>query len=659
MRSGKNSSRRGKRKLLKWGIPSIVLVLLIVLAVLYFSGQTSAVSYQYSPGECFVYQVYYESVSSANFKVLFEDSRLNRENKQFVQSGLTQSFQTHLQGKLVTTVLAQEKQDFILSFRLISPKLSFKVNDKDAPLQAEIIKTALGIDIFAKANLQGKILSVCFDPDIDKLSQNFACALLSESQFVLPEKQKTAKQQWKTKEEDPNGFYIALYKLLPKAEKIDPNFRVYVKTKEMYLVKETKIKGSQQEIATTVKPEGNMRTVFNIHEGYLYSLNGSEKQKIIMAGKEVAQAENIFKLKFLRKESLSPEEILEIKNAYYEQRKISPVASLSTSISKDERERVIQRTELGKETIKSLLMKLKKAESEGRKHDTSLYLKFKALIYLHPEKCESLEKHLISVSPDSLAMKVISNALGSVGHSQAQKALAKAIYERAEDFPFVLVCIQNLALVNMPTLDAENTLIDFAVNSKDSHIRTSSLLGLGNMARNLSRFSPERSEKLIDWLIKLVQNSNSTDRIRVVLLALGNSGAIQALPVFIRLSSSKESSLRSAAVSGLRWIDSEEVDRILSEFLTLDPEPSVRRAAVFALKFRKITSATYNAQKEAFLHDKSILVRLSVMKNLWEVHNNYPEVLDLIKKAAKSDPSKEVRKAASDILSDYQENNIK
>jgi hypothetical protein len=66
-----------------------------------------------------------------------------------------------------------------------------------------------------------------------------------------------------------------------------------------------------------------------------------------------------------------------------------------------------------------------------------------------------------------------------------------------------------------------------------------------------------------------------------------------------------------------------------------------------------MTAATFAAQKQAFLKDKSDNVRLAALRNLWQAHQAFPEVRRLVKQAALKDPSKEVRKAAAEIVSTF------
>ena len=110
--------------------------------------------------------------------------------------------------------------------------------------------------------------------------------------------------------------------------------------------------------------------------------------------------------------------------------------------------------------------------------------------------------------------------------------------------------------------------------------------------------------------------------------------------------------MRAVSAAGLRWIESPKADKLLAKTLISDPDSYVRKEAAYAMSFRKLVSETFKAQKRALLEDKSMLVRLSVLNNFAKDYKEFPEILDLIRKAAEDDSSEEVRNAAKDILKD-------
>jgi hypothetical protein len=63
-----------------------------------------------------------------------------------------------------------------------------------------------------------------------------------------------------------------------------------------------------------------------------------------------------------------------------------------------------------------------------------------------------------------------------------------------------------------------------------------------------------------------------------------------------------------------------------------------------------MSASNYEAQKGALLKDDDAEVRIAALRNLWSEREAFPEVAELLKRAANEDASKTVRDAASAII---------
>jgi len=617
-----------------------------------------ALAYRHIPGKRLVYRLDYLSSSVSDLQVLFEGTDSPGKSGEVVQSGLSQSFNTTVQGQLAITVLDRKADRVLTAYRLLRPQVTLVANGQEALSQAETIRAALSQAILAEVNSQGRVLSLRFDPATDNFSQNFARSLLALTQFVLPDPQPTGAHQWEVQEEDPNGQYFARYEaeFLSREQgsgESRTGLKTFRKTKLRYLTPHQKTRPGKLQVSTTIKPEGSLVAQFDVSAGHLYSFRGTEGQIIMMAGKTVARAQTTLHLEFLRKETLTAEELTAMRTASVARNMVARAVPLSATISKQEREAIIQRSELGQETLESLAAHLAKTQAEGKRRDTRLYLKFKALVYLHPETSSSLGKLLYTAHPQSLTMRILVDALSAAGHPQAQEALVNVIHARPNDSPALLTLVKGLGSVGSPTMLSEKTLRDLAANAPDWDVATTAQLALGTMARNLADTSPERTNKIVEWVVSEINSSTSEDRTRLFLLVLGNAGSIQVLPTITRFVGDPSPAVRSTAVLALRWIQSSKADLLLTKALSSDPDPAVRLEATFALSFREPTPTTFQAQKRAFLRDEAVMVRLAALENLWNVHKSFPEVRGLVKQSATSDPSEEVRNAAAEIMAMY------
>jgi HEAT repeat protein len=133
-------------------------------------------------------------------------------------------------------------------------------------------------------------------------------------------------------------------------------------------------------------------------------------------------------------------------------------------------------------------------------------------------------------------------------------------------------------------------------------------------------------------------------------MALGNAGSARALPVIARFIAHPSPLLRASAAAALRWIDAAPVDGWLVRCLVSDPDATVRQEAAAALGFREPTAETIAAQQRAFRAEPVDGIRLAILSNLGRARRAFPELQEFIRKAAASDGSTNVRKAAASLV---------
>src|SRR5581483_10192583 len=304
----------------------------------------------------------------------------------------------------------------------------------------------------------------------------------------------------------------------------------------------------------------------------------------------------------------------------------------------EESERNIERTELGNDNLETLLSGLEKLEStSGDKDETSIYLKLKALIYLHPESCATLGQTLAKANAKSLTMRVLTGALGAVGNSEAQAALVTAIKARPTDWPALSMLIPALNQASIPTPVAEAAIRELASQSQNPEIASTAQLTLGAMARNLSNTSPGRAANIVDSLVNQINSSTSPDTTRQLLLALGNAGSVKAYSTIARFTTDSLPGVRAAATAALRFINTDQAEKQLIKILGSDSDPSVRLEAANAFGYRQVNASSFAAQRQAFATDKDDKVRLSLLNNLWNVRRAFPEARKLVQEAAAKD----------------------
>ncbi len=461
-------------------------------------------AYRFVVGQRLVYKLDYRNLANSDLRVLFGDLKdgNNSQNNSnpSVNATFVNDFNNQVQGNLVITVLEQKGDRIFVSYNFSNPVVKITANGQQVTEQAQLIQTDLSREIFATLDAQGKVLTVRFDPNTSDIAQNFARTLLASIQFVTAKTQissgELSSNEWTTQEEDPNGEYIARYQT---------QLGKYQKSKVRYLQPESPKKPDNARIIPIITPKGELIAKFDSSAGHLLTLTGKESQSFDISGKNVGSTETTLSLNYLNQSKLNSTEITALRNASAAREKLAPAIPLSYTPSSGEVEAKIQRRELGDATLETLLAELEKAEkSPNNQNNTPLYLKFKALIYLHPEVCASLSERLTKSNANSLTMQMLTGALSAVGHEQAQAALVNVIKARSQDWQTLASLIPSLASVTSPTPQAENIISNLAFKSKDNRIASTAQLALGAMARNLTqnKNTSERANKIIDLFVE-------------------------------------------------------------------------------------------------------------------------------------------------------------
>jgi HEAT repeat protein len=626
------------------------------------AAESPSLRYHFISGERLIYRLNYASASESDFRALFEDKNETAAESQAGPLGLVQSFNTTVRGEFTISVVHVNAENITVAYSLRNCAINLVANGENDQTDADAIRKDLSRDVFAVVDLDGKVISVRFNPATKKLSQSFARAIIAATQFVFSSDQPSM-GQWEVREDDPNGEYVAKYERLghgPSNANAPSSLVTFEKTITRYLQAITRATPTDFKVTTTISPGGSLTGTFDPKAGRLIALNGAQTQTIDVAGKTIAHSQSTVKFDFVGAERLDRARLITMREASAQSERLVHATPLSASMSEKDGEASIERTELATDSLQSLLTDLSSLESStGEKNETPIYLKFKALIYLHPESSATLGQILATADAKSLTMRVLTGALSAAGNPPAQSALVGAIKARSTDWPALSMLIPALADASSPTRVAEDAIRDLAFQSPNADITSTAQLALGAIARSLSETSPERATRIVNSLIKQIESSSSADTTRQLLLALGNAGSSNAYSTIAKFATDPSPALRAAAASALRWIVSDGADEQLIKALTSDAEASVRLEAAAALGFRQMTDATFAAEKLAFSTDKDEKVRLALLSNLWKAHQAFPEVRKLIKDAATNDASQDVRKAAADIVAMDADNRIK
>jgi HEAT repeat protein len=624
------------------------------------ASSSTPLQYRFLPGERRVYRLSYTNSAESDFRALFAGQAGAGDQGsgaagQDAAGGLTHAFRTRVEGEWVATILESSSKEVRIAIHLSRPAVRLWADGQEAQAQAKTVGEELSRDMLVVADRQGRVRSVQFDPALGDLSQNYARTLLSLLQCVLPGQPAASLSRWTAQEEDPNGQYIAQYQR-EKGRPGDSGAAQTVRKRKLrYLQPRRRLQATNEEVRPTVLPAGAFVARIDPQNVGLLSLNGSETQKMVIRGTKVGHSATNLRLQCVSQAKVEAAELAALRQAITVRAASTVAQRLSAAQSGEENEAAIQRQELGDATLESLLTGLAKLEVEAAAHPdqpplaTPLYLKLKALVYLHPESCQRLGKLLADSDPSSATATLLTGVMGAVGHAQAQAALVDAIRARSRDAAALTQLIPALTSVQQPTLPAEATMRWAMASAPTRDLRVMAELALGTMARNLAESESARAARIVDEIIRKLRATSGKEETRLRLMALGNAGSARALPMLDRFAADPSPMLRASAIAALRWIDIPQVDARLTRALQSDPDTTVRGEAAGALGFREPTKATIAAQQRAFRTERVESVRLAILSNLGSVQGEFPEIRKLIQTTAAQDASPNVRKAAASL----------
>jgi HEAT repeat protein len=455
-------------------------------------------------------------------------------------------------------------------------------------------------------------------------------------------------------EEDPNGCYLAQYQRVPARDPVTKgrpaSETVFRKTKLKYLASaNSKIRSDVYEVMPSITTNASYTGGFDLREGRLIYLKGTETQRFAVAGHDVGQSKTSLRSDFIKSEKIAPTELQSLRLAGAD-RQARGGNSLSARQTSPATEIAFQQKYLGDATLASLLAALDRSGSTEGESDTQLYLKVRALIYLQPEMSQELGRLLQAGDAPTHRTATLISALGAVGHAEAQAALISAIKARIRDEEMLERLFVALDKCDSPSESTEEALRELMRNNASESIGAAAAQALGGVARKLGRTFPERASSVIDLLIEHLAASTSKDRTNVALLALAATGSERTLSIVAPFLHAQEPDIRATAVAALRSYDAGDADALLLQVLESDPDASVRLESASALTERAITDKSFDAQRKLFATEKDTYVRLALVNNLWQVRSTFPRVLEILKRAGQQDPSKEVQQAVRTLL---------
>ncbi|OJH36469.1 HEAT repeat domain-containing protein [Cystobacter ferrugineus] len=495
---------------------------------------------------------------------------------------------------------------------------------------------------YVELGADGKVRSIHFDPRMSPLGQNLVRDMLSlrSMHLSLPARDGAS---WTSDEEDFNGRYSAPYTLAFPEEglaRVTKGPRTYAATGASKLTK----------VAPLVRslPSTGGEWVLELDTHQPRSLRSHVEVELVASSRVIGRSLSHLELTPPEQAVVATVDVRQLQESFQARtaRGVRPgdLAARDADARIEER---IQREELGSDTWSSLLEKAGEASPDRAR----LFLKFKALFLLHPETCRDASALLaMSDGPHDTTFQLVAGALVSAGTPEAQHALVAAIDATRDRTPHQRTLSGLLGTLSHPNEDAESVLHSLVKGHAQAEVRDTARLALGNVARSLQGQEPQRAERLIQDSVAYARSAESQPERILALQALGNTGATQGLEVIEQTVRDPDVSLRRTGASALRFIETEQAERLLLELVTRDASESVRGEAVSALSFRTLSAGTVAELLQRVRQDPSESVRQLLVKVLADEAPRHAGVLSTLEEVSRTDASAAVRKLATLVL---------
>jgi hypothetical protein len=566
----------------------------------------------------------------------------------------------HLKGRLELHRLDFPDPRGSLALRFLEPVLEIRGRGGRLLETEASLSKDMGHWVYISLDDRGRFLGFLPEARTSSTTQAFLRGLLPRFQVARPEGG-NPEAPWEVEEQDDSGPFLARYELqaergesgclkVQKSKKTAPEAARGFETKGSPRI--SRLRSTRAIPAVNSEASSRWDLCLDPATWLPVHLEQAETVTMKMGNRLLSRSESTFRLSLQGTQPLARDSQSTLLKELQQRSATGRVLALpAPDPSPDAVWAAGHRGALGTATLQSLLEELDRQRLAGRTDSTELVLKFRALASLQPMTCMALGKILIEAPVDSLAFRVLSKALAEARNPEAQAALAELVRARTEDEKALLRLVPVAGLLPSPTQDMEMALLHVASRATSWMLRSATQLALGNMARQLLTSAPKRSDRIVAGCLANVSEASHAQDLSLALMAVGNSGNPTALPFIRRHLSHASLEVRAVALAALRFQECDEADTLLAAALRTSSQWEERLEAAKALSFRVPTLATLAAQKTVLGEPGNDEVRRAILKSLWGVREQFPEVPALVM-TLRTDKSRTIRETVEQLLKD-------
>jgi HEAT repeat protein len=549
-----------------------------------------------------------------------------------------------LEATEILTFLEHDRGGVRASIRFEKPVIKIQVDSKSRPEREREIVKNLGHSASVYFDAQSRVTRLEFPKEYPLMASNFVKAIVTLQQFAVPAGQNPT--TWDLVEIGANGRYAAHYQVAG----ISGQMTRVTKTLARSLNASTTERPDSTTTAQVV-PQGTIQISVNKDQGTVQDLEGVSHEDVLIQGHVLASENTTVSVHIVSSVRLSQEDFNAALRALPRSNGATNALNRPEKGLTPNRERAMQQQVLGTDSAQSLLDALSEIDSGSVSRDgqMNVYLKLKALVYLHPEASRTLGNRLAVADSKNPSTEMITTALSAVASPEAQDALCAAIRSKRDDVQTLTRLVPALGSLPQPT-ERVVTLLQQLSHSSSRDVQSMALLALGGAAKHLAQVSNKRSSAIVSDLASQLTGSHAADEKATLLLALGNSGTVQAENVILSQRNDESTEMRRIAINALGDFQSDATLHALCDALKADSEPQVRSAAAQSLAPRSSAKLAKDALLQAAQQDVAESVRLASIFALTALIPRDVHVREVVNAIAQNDSSEGVRKQAASLL---------
>jgi HEAT repeat protein len=533
----------------------------------------------------------------------------------------------HMTGVWTSTITAVRPGEYDAQLQLADDQLTGDAVNAAPSASLAALRARLSRPFWATYRNDGGLLAMHFFRDQPPSDRNLLQMIATELQLVRPD---SARANWTAQERDGAGEYSALY-LRPRPDRILKRKLKYIYTDGAAGAPTNALRViiDQSDITFTINSDGHVQTV-----------DGTDRMRMDLSSDHAEQLTAITDFHANHLQTASASEL--IGSLEHARANVIDSPIITQKLDADGARAEADERLLSGHTTEALLdAAFAKSLASDAQPD-----RLAALFRRRPEAADAAAALLIKNGPQ----KIVTNALGAAGSLSAVAALSGLAQNTALSQDLRVDAIVAFVQMQRPMVEAMHVPDDL-VNDSNIAVRSAARMMSGAVSRAGRPEHPAEADAIDATLISLYQNAPDVHEKTELLSALGNSAGPSVIPAIEEALRDSRVPVRSAAARALRLASSPDVDRVLANVITSDPDPQVRADAIFATRFRHpLPSPLADALLHAASADETRYIRSDAVAMLSQNPTASVRIPETLARIAELDADSGIRRQAREAL---------